>query len=501
MTVSRRDFLKASSLFATWAALAACTPLRKATAGVTAGADPTRAVPSYTFEGDEALILHTLRRMTFGPTPEMIEQAKRIGLAAFIEEQLAPDSIPDAETDALVQRFSTLTMTPAERLRLDRKGQPVQELIAATLLRQWRSQRQLYEMMVDFWSNHFSIFIGKDLCRVLKTDDDLKVIRPNALGKFKDLLVASAHSPAMLIFLDNAESRAEAPNENYARELMELHTVSVNAGYTQDDVSQVARVLTGWSITGPRGLLAEPGQFVFKPAIHDKTEKHVMGLTLAPGGEDEGDQLLDMLAHHPGTAGFISMKLARRFIADHPDQAAVDSLAQVFTASEGDTRQVLRALFASDAFKSSVGQKFKRPLEFFLSALRLTGTTFNQRPKQLQDHLRLLGQVPFTWQPPNGFPDAAGFWATTSGLLERWNFGLLLTSGQIDGARLDMQSLTKDAASAADAVDVLSIRFLGAPLPPDARSILVDFASTGDLGGNIPSVAGLILGSPHFQVR
>ena len=179
----------------------------------------------------------------------------------------------------------------------------------------------------------------------------------------------------------------------------------------------------------------------------------------------------------------------------------MNDLAQVFTQTDGDSRQMVRAIVASDSFKNSAGQKFKRPTEFFLSALRLSGATITQRSQKLQEYLRLLGQIPFTWEQPNGFPDVAGFWATTSGLLERWNFGMQLVSGQIDGAELDMKSLTNDAASPQDVVDVLSIRFLTANLPDNARSILVDFASTVDLGSNLASVAGLILGSPHFQVR
>ena len=498
MTISRRDFIKASTLFSAWAALAACTPIKAAAAGFKGAAASPSPIPTL---DDDELIIHTLRRFTFGPTPEMINEATQKGLMTYMEEQLSPDSIPDPETDVLLQRFTTLTMTPAQRFQIDQKKLPAQELVTATILRQWRSQRQVYEMMADFWGNHFYIYIGKSLCRDLKTDDDLKTIRPNALGKFNDILHASAHSPAMLIFLDNAESQKQAPNENYARELMELHTVGINGGYTQDDVTQVARVLTGWSITGPNSLLLEPGQFIFRPNFHDDSQKLVMGTAIAPGGEEEGNSLLDLLAHHPSTAQFISQKLARRFITDKPDPELVNDLAQVFTQTDGDSREMIRAIIASDAFKNSVGQKFKRPTEFFLSALRLSGATITAGSQKLQEYLRLLGQIPFTWEQPNGFPDVAGFWATTSGLLERWNFGMHLASGQIEGVELDIKSLANDATSPQDVVDVLSIRFLGEKLPDNARSILVDFASTGDLGSNLASVAGLILGSPHFQVR
>jgi uncharacterized protein (DUF1800 family) len=497
MTISRRDFLKTSSMFAAWAALAACMPLKQTAPEL----DVTlTAAPTAVLDG-EGLLLHTLRRLTFGPTPQMISKARQMGLDAFIEEQLSPAAIPDLETDSMLEHLTTLKMTPAELLQLEKKVQPVQELIGATLLRQWHSERQVYEMMVDFWSNHFSIYIGKNLCRVLKTADDLKTIRPNALGKFSDLLQASAHSPAMLIFLDQAESSGDAPNENYARELMELHTIGVSGGYTQEDVTAVARVLTGWTILGPRKRSADLGTFVFNPAMHDFGEKTVLGVAIQGTGEEEGIALLNMLASQPSAAQFISKKIARRFVSDNPDSVLVDSLAQIFTQTGGDTREMIRAVIKSDAFKNSAGQKFKRPLEFFISALRLTETTVNRNSRKLQEHLRLLGQVPFTWQPPNGFPDVAAYWSTTSGLLERWNFGLLLANGQIDGLQPDIKSLTKDAGSAQDVVDVLSIRFLGQVLPEDARSILIDFISTGNLDHDIPSAAGLILGSPYFQVR
>lgn len=510
MTLTRRDFLKTSALFTAWAALSACRPgeqdedavLSESKESPTAVPDLTESPPVPPLN-DEALLLHTLRRVTFGPTSEMLDQARRVGLEAFLEEHLSPESIPDDETERLVSNFSTLGMTAAERFALGKKGQPVQELIAATLLRQWRSQRQVYETMVDFWSNHFSIFIGKSTCKVLKTDDDQQAIRPNALGKFRELLRASAHSPAMLVYLDQATSNRNAPNENYARELLELHTVGVDGGYTHDDIVELARVLTGWTVIGPRSLLREPGRFFFNRRNHDGEQKTVMGMTISPGGEDEGNAVLDMLAEHPNTARFIGGKFARRFISDVPPASVVDTLAAAFTNSDGDTREMLRVLLNTDEFKASAGKKLKRPLEFFISALRVTGVTLNLRgrSRQIQEHLRLLGQIPFTWSTPDGFPDTADHWSTTSGLLQRWNFSLLLTSGQVRGLEVDLHSLTRDAASAEDVVDVLSIRFLGEALPNVSRSILVDFASDGDLGDNLPSVAGLILGSPHFQVR
>jgi len=505
MTLTRRDFLKMSGMFAAWTALASCAPHKHATLVPTAApvgtAFPT--LPSQLLD-DEALLVHTLKRFTFGPTPEMIEKAKRIGLNAFIEEQLFPESIPDNATDKMMDQFTTFSMTPAERFKLEKKGLPVQELITATLLRQRHSERQFFETMVDFWGNHFSIYIGKSACKTLKTDDDLKTIRPNAFGKFRDLLHASAHSPAMLVFLDQATSVGDAPNENYGRELMELHTIGVESGYTHHDVEEVSRALTGWTVVSPRDRKKEPGTYFFNSDMHNQGEKHVLGMMIPSGGEDEGMMILDMLASHPSAAQFISHKLAVRFISDSPSPEVVDSLAQVFTQTDGDVRSLIRAIVQSDSFKSSAGQKFKKPLDFFISTLRLTDATITinaRNGRKIQEHLRLLGQVPFTWSPPDGFPDSEEYWSTTSGLLDRWNFGMNLVTNQIRGMEVDLNNLTRDAASAEDVVDVLSLRFLGGLLPENARAILVDFASSGDLDKDIPSIAGLILGSPHFQMR
>lgn len=505
MTLTRRDFLKMSGMFAAWTALASCAPQEHPPL-VPSTAPVGTAFPTLPFEplAEEALLVHTLKRMTFGATPAIIEKAKRIGLNAFIEEQLFPESIPDDATNKMMEQFTTFDMTPAERFKLEKKALPAQELITATLLRQRYSERQLFETMVDFWGNHFSIFIGKGGCKTLKTDDDLKTIRPNAFGKFRELLHASAHSPAMLVFLDQATSIGGAPNENYGRELMELHTIGVDSGYSHHDVVEVARALTGWTIIGPRDRKKDFGAYYFNPEIHDNGEKHVLGMMIPAGGEDEGMTILDMLASHPSAAQFISRKLAVRFISDSPSPEVVDALAQVFTQTDGDTRQFLRALIQSDAFKTSAGQKFKKPLDFFISALRLTDASIKlnaRNGRRIQEHLRLLGQVPFTWSPPDGFPDNEEYWSTTSGLLDRWNFGMLLVTNQIRSMEVDLKKLTKDAASAQDVVDVLSLQFLGELLPDNARSILVDFASSGDLDKNIPSIAGLILGSPHFQMR
>ena len=518
--ISRRQFIGVSGVFAAWAALAACQPkffLNSSPTGTpaapTAGPNATLAAASATVAATaaatlgpavtgDALLAHVLRRLTFGAPPAMADHARAIGVEAFIDEQLHPERLDDSPLDALLSPLTTLGMTPADRLALSQKALPAQELTLATILRQVNSQRQLYELVVDFWTNHFNIDIRKNECRFLKTDDDLQVIRPRALGKFGDLLNASAASPAMLIYLDQATSTKGVPNENYARELMELHTVSTAALFGPPDVVAVARAFTGWTVIGPAGRGGPPGTFIYRPSLHDDGEKDVLGQHLPAGqGQADGQQILDFLSQHSLTARFISTKLARRFVADDPPPALVDALAGVFAASGGDVRAVLQALFASGEFRASAGLKFKRPLEFFVSALRLTGAQFPGQPRPLLSQLAALGQPPFQWMMPNGYPDVGGYWATTSGLLNRWNFGMRLAAGGLAGTAVDLPALTRAAGSPSDVVDVLSLRLTGATLPNDARAILVDFASAGDLGANLAPVAGLILGSPHFQVR
>lgn len=508
--ITRRDFIRLSGVAAAAAALAACRPRSAASPSPSPSLPPAQPTANPTGQptprppDKEATLIHVLRRFTFGPTPEMIGRARQIGLEAWIEEQLHPESLDDSAVDAMLARFATFAMTAQERFELEQRARPVQELIAAALLRQRFSQRQIHEMLVDFWSNHFNIYIGKNQCRVLKTDDDLQVIRPNAPGKFKDLLWASAHSPAMLVYLDQAASTKDVPNENYARELMELHTVGVEGGYSHHDVEELARALTGWSVAGPRSrrIGLEPGTYFYRPEVHDDGEKHILGLRLpAGGGEKDGELALDYLAHHDQTARFVSARLARRFVADDPPASLVAKLAGVFEQTEGDTRELIRALVASDEFKASAGLKVKRPLEFFVSALRVTDAQLTETPRPVVEQLRLLGQVPFNWPTPDGYPDYAGWWMTTSGMLNRWNFALRLAAGDLRGATVNLKSLAADSQSPSDVVDQLSIRFLGEMLPDDARDILIDFASGGDPGERIGLTAGLLLGSPHFQIR
>ncbi len=369
------------------------------------------------------------------------------------------------------------------------------ELQMSRILRAVYSERQLQEVMVDFWTNHFNVYAAKGADRWLLTSYDRDTIRPHTLGKFYDLLLADAKSPAMLFYLDNFQSvspDAQQPrqrpgagrgplavlmsnnpqqqrpqqqqqrrgiNENYARELMELHTLGVDGGYTQKDVQEVARCFTGWTIIAPRGAGAaaqaimnpriadmirnNPGSFVFRPGVHDNGEKIVLGHKIpAGGGEKDGLMVLDILAHQPATAKFIATKLVRRFVADEPPPALVARVAQTFLKTDGDIREMLRTIFSSPEFNSpdAYRAKVKRPFELAVSAVRTIGADTNGGP-QFHQWIQRMGQPLYGFQTPNGYSDVAENWVNTGALLERMNFALALVSNRIPGTRVDLSRL------------------------------------------------------------
>jgi uncharacterized protein (DUF1800 family) len=376
------------------------------------------------------------------------------------------------------------------------------ELQMSRILRAVYSERQLQEVLVDFWTNHFNVFANKGADRWLLTSYDRDTIRPHTLGKFYDLLLADARSPAMLFYLDNFQSvspDAQPPrqlrmgggplaqirmsnnpqqqrpqqqqrrgiNENYARELMELHTLGVDGGYTQKDVQEVARCFTGWTIIAPRGAGAaaqaimnprvaemvrnNPGTFVFRPGVHDNGEKIVLGHKIpAGGGEKDGLMVLDILAHHPSTAKFIATKLVRHFVSDDPPPALVDRVAQTYLKTDGDIREMLRTIFFSPEFNSpeAYRAKVKRPFELAVSAVRTLGADTNGGP-QLHQWIARMGQPLYGFQTPNGYSDTAENWVNTGALLERMNFALALVTNRIQGTRVDLSRLVGDAKNSA----------------------------------------------------
>jgi uncharacterized protein (DUF1800 family) len=476
----------------------------------TALTHPTAA----TLPSDDKTIVHVLNRIAFGARPGDIERVRAMGLQRYLEQQLHPDHIDDGAMPARLSDLETIAMSSREisekfeqpmlEARRDRKqdaannnpSQPTPvapqlqqgangvlvELTEQKLLRAVYSERQLQEVLTDFWFNHFNIDARKGRDRFLLTEYERDAIRPHVLGKFHDLLEATAKSPAMLFYLDNwlsadpngphrqadgqvrpmgrnrgrvaggprrsparpgaggssmpqpaaqPNNRRNGLNENYARELRELHTLGVDGGYTQKDVTEVARAFTGWTIDNPR----QSGAFRFDARIHDEGEKAILGHRIkAGGGISDGEHVLEILARHPSTARFIATKLARRFVSDTPPASLVNRLAARFTDTDGDLRAVMTTLLTSPEFLSPdvYRAKVKTPFEFVVSSVRATGADLvDARPlaRSLQD----LGMPLYQCQPPTGYKDTADAWANTGALVSRMNFALSLASGRMPG--------------------------------------------------------------------
>jgi uncharacterized protein (DUF1800 family) len=428
---------------------------------------------------DDQAIEHVLNRIGYGPRPGDIEKVRTIGILKYIERQLEPERIDDAGLDAKLRPLTTLRMSPSvlareyfipaqqakRRRRADQPMDASPELRAARqvmlelneqkILRAAYSERQLQEVLTDFWFNHFNVYAGKGADRLFLTAYERDAIRPNVLGDFRSLLGSVAHSPAMLFYLDNWMSTDPGPgqpsaadikqqrrrptglNENYARELMELHTLGVDGGYTQQDVIDVARAFTGWTIDRPR----QGGSFTFDLRLHDRGEKHVLGHTIkSGGGENDGEQVLDILASHPSTARFIATKLVRRFVSDQPPQSLIDRAAQRFVATKGDLREVVRTIVESPEFFAPEAQraKVKTPLEFVVSALRASSADV-QSGMGLVRALQQLGMPLYQAQPPTGYADTADAWVNAGGIVNRMNFAVALSDNRVPGVHVGIE--------------------------------------------------------------
>lgn len=451
--------------------------------------------------------------------PEMAKGNANAKTAAPANNDANPMNNPEYRK-AVMEYYKENNLRPAQFL--------TGELQMSRILRAVYSERQLQEVMVDFWTNHFNVFAAKGADRWLLTSYDRDTIRPHTLGKFYDLLLADAQSPAMLFYLDNFQSvspNAQLPrqrpgaargplavlmsnnpqqqrpqqqpqrprgiNENYARELMELHTLGVDGGYTQKDVQEVARCFTGWTILQPRGGGAaaaavmgrdtrdSAGKFIFRPFVHDNGEKIVLGHKIpAGGGIKDGLMVLDIVAHHPSTAKFIAAKLVRRFVSDDPPPALVDRVAQTFIKTDGDIREVLKAIFFSPEFNSAGAYraKVKRPFELAVSAVRTLGADTNGGP-QFHQWIARMGQPLYGFQTPNGYSDVAENWVNTGALLERMNFGLALVSNRIPGTRVDLSRFVGDMSSKSIDKEKLLDRFVtlivGGEISPKTRETLL----------------------------
>ncbi len=415
-----------------------------------------------------AAALHVARRLTFGATPALVNEITTKGVQTWIDEQLNWQSIDDSQMDPIIACFPGVTEA-AVTLRSAPYRKTVNfNLAGATVARAVWSRRQLHELMVDFWSNHFNVDGSSSLIRPFKPADDVSVIRANALGKFSDLLVAATKSPAMLTFLNNAQSRADGnntPNENHARELMELHTVGVANGYTEADVAKVAHILSGWTID------AKTASFSFDVSKHDlgpaSDGAAILGWSRnGRTGMAAGESFLNHLARHTGTAQKVAYKLCVRFIGDYvlPQDAIVATTAANFLANDTAIAPTLRTLFQSEDFKASAGLKARRPFEFIAGTLRAANVSFDPAQTQhfqglVNSRLNILGQPLFGWTFPNGYPDADIRWIAAGSILDRWNFARTVST---DGFKLSMFDIEK---------------ILGTPAPSKVGAVISKLAS------------------------
>lgn len=534
-------------------------------------------------------IIHVLNRLGFGVRPGDVEKVKAIGIDKYIEQQLNPASINDSAADAKVKNLNILTMSNEElfakypnpgavmtavaqqnglqrsdlqnlrpnqqnqmsdekkenelseadrkkyqqeiaemyrKYNLGRPNQITQQLNSSRIIRATYSERQLNEVMVDFWTNHFNVFSGKAATRWFLPEYDRDVIRPNALGNFKDLLVATAKSPAMLFYLDNFQSispnaqnnnnnrrrnrlmqnqnqqqqqrQRRGINENYAREIMELHTLGVEGGYSQKDIQEIARAFTGWTIVDARGyrraftsvangttdkrterqmrqagipIDTPSGSFYFNERWHDDGEKIVLGQKINEGGMKDGLKVIEILVNHPSTAKFIARKLAVKFVSDNPSEKLVNRVAEAFTKSKGDIKTTLRAIFTSDEFFAAENYraKIKTPFELMVSSLRTLGADTNGR--QVQALLGKMGEQLYGYQAPTGYPDTAEDWVNTGALLERMNFAVALSSNQIPGTRVDLKKF--EAKEKPQILENSLAAILYGEVNPNTRTMLV----------------------------
>lgn len=533
---------------------------------------------------------HLISRFTYGATPGEVDEVVRMGLEKWFEQQLTANQ-PDDSLDLRLDGYDALKLSneqiadtypkqgqilrmaardgvvQLDSVKTDRKEyqdvikqymadkgyKPEKELIrqfvCQKILRAAYTQNQLQEVMTDFWFNHFNVSFVKNDCADFIPNYERDVIRPGALGKFGDLLLATAKSPAMLYYLDNFSSSGAATvgktqglNENYAREVMELHTLGVDGGYTQQDVTQAARVLTGWTVypmgeTGQAALkrmnqfseeqltrkgFVRDGDFLFNANRHDKTAKAVLGTTFGPdGGYQEGVDLLSLLAHHPSTARFIARKIAVRFVSDNPPQSLIDKMAKTFLTKDGDIRQVLLTMVCTPEFWSAqaLREKTKSPFELAIGSVRALDATIAQ-PYQLYTWITRMGEQVYYYQAPTGFPDKGQYWINTGSLLNRMNFGLALAYGRIPGVGLDLAALNDnhEPESAAAALEIygriiMPERDLTATVKrltpllnePELAQKVSQKAGETDVVANNPSmlsqVVGIIIGSPEYQRR
>ena len=493
--------------------------------------------------------LHALNRLAYGPRPGEVDSVARVGVMRWVERQLAFERLPDPrlaerergfrlldyDREELAQRYGDALRERREMQRdmpqsgdtMRRRGAaPMREfrelggeLQQLAVVRAALSERQLREVMVDFWANHFNVFVGKGADRFLTPSYIEETIRPNALGRFEDLLIATAKSPAMLFYLDNAQSVAPGSsppvplsalrrrgtqrrvptgiNENYARELLELHTLGVDGGYTQQDVIAVARIFTGWSIERPQ----RGAGFAFHEWAHDRGDKQIFGLRFRNDGMNEGIRLLKVLAARHATMHHVSRKLCARFVSDEPPDGCVDAAVDAWHRTNGDIRAVLRAIFTSPDFwaPQALNAKVKTPLEFVVSAVRATGAAPDSTLRLAQVVAR-LGQPLYLQPAPTGYPEAKAQWVNSGALLGRMNAAVALAAGRLPGARVNLDTVIPLTTDDARLTDLVNERLLSGTMSAHTRAvILAQLADVNDPRQARTLAVGLALGGPEFQ--
>jgi uncharacterized protein (DUF1800 family) len=515
--------------------------------------------------------LHVLNRLAYGPRPGEVARVAAAGVMPWIDQQLAPDRIEDGALARREEQFEILRYDRAALARLyrdlqrerqrqaaaatgdtvaERPPSPLEqrgrrlaaELQELAVVRATLSERQLYEVMADFWTNHFNVYAAKGADRFLTPEYVERVIRPRALGRFEELLVATAQSPAMLFYLDNWESvvpGAEPPaharlrarplfgrgpalsppreplqpdsmrqraqrqmpkgiNENYARELLELHTLGVDGGYSQQDVINVARILTGWSLEPPQ----QGGAFEFHDWAHDYGEKVVMGVRFPPGhGMDEGRRLLKLLANHPATMHHVSRQLCERFVNDQPPDGCVDDAVAAWRRSHGEIRAVLRAVVTSPDFwaPANIRAKTKTPLEFVVSAVRAVSADPDTTPRLAQVVAR-LGEPLYLHVAPDGYPETEAAWVNSGALLDRMNTAVALAAGKLPGAMVTLDSLVSLTADPEQLVAAVNAGMLGGALSEHTKRVIREqLADVREPAQARALAVGLAIGGPEFQ--
>ncbi|MBA3858831.1 MAG: hypothetical protein C0507_18155 [Cyanobacteria bacterium PR.3.49] len=501
MKVTRRDFLAISGLIGCSLPLSGCSNLNGLIADRMGGGIPEKLPVTNDPQIDP--VFHLLSRAGFGPRPGDIERVRQQGTKAWIEEQLEPEKIDDRLCDLRARRFESIELDPGMCYEFKREVLR-KDLSRYHLLRSVYSKRQLLESMVEFFSDHFNIYIEKGDCIYLKATDDRAVIRKNALGCFRDLVLASALSPAMLVYLDGKENKKEGPggipNENYARELLELHTLGVDGGYTQKDVYEAARCLTGWRLHSGKGR----GTAYFDKSLHDDGEKVVLGAKIPRGGGAKDVELLvDIACRHPSTARHIAGKLVSHLVSQEAPPALTKRVAARYVESSGKIKPMLREILLSQEFRSSAGLKMKRPFHYVVSCLRATGAD-TMAGDQLLEYLTRMGHGPFQYPTPDGYPAEANPWLGT--LLWRWNFAFALCSNSSGAAKISLSRLwsavgLNDASARSNAAEILFSYFVGRRPQNSELAAIQEFADQRNLEDEMAraELTGLILSSPAFQ--